>query len=180
MTQEELQELETLREEKRARIQRERAEAALKEAGVPAAQEGQKQRGKAFAAPRRAQHAAQDQQDPDDPAQPPALVQPRLPRQVSQPQQRPGGQLAQVKAQQLPQADGQVPIAGQGIIHRQRHRRQADPGQKSARLPELLHLLGKHPEGVRQDHFLAQAPDQPPQALRAARDGVFPVQQLLF
>ena len=36
MTQEELQELETLREEKRTRIQRERAEAALKEAGVPA------------------------------------------------------------------------------------------------------------------------------------------------
>ncbi len=36
MTQEELQELETLREEKRARLQRERAEAALKEAGVPA------------------------------------------------------------------------------------------------------------------------------------------------
>lgn len=36
MTQEELQELETLREEKRARIQRERAEAVLKEAGVPA------------------------------------------------------------------------------------------------------------------------------------------------
>ena len=36
MNQEELQELETLREEKRARIQRERAEAALKEAGVPA------------------------------------------------------------------------------------------------------------------------------------------------
>lgn len=36
MTQEELQELETLREEKRVRLQRERAEAALQEAGVPA------------------------------------------------------------------------------------------------------------------------------------------------
>lgn len=36
MTQEELQELETLREEKRTRLQRERAEAALKESGVPA------------------------------------------------------------------------------------------------------------------------------------------------
>lgn len=35
MTQEELQELETLREEKRVRLQRERAEAALQEAGVP-------------------------------------------------------------------------------------------------------------------------------------------------
>lgn len=35
MTQEELQELESLREEKRARLQRERAEAALKEAGAP-------------------------------------------------------------------------------------------------------------------------------------------------
>lgn len=36
MTQEELQELEALREEKRTRLQRERAEAALQEAGVPA------------------------------------------------------------------------------------------------------------------------------------------------
>ena len=35
MNEEELQELETLREEKRQRVQRERAAAALKDAGVP-------------------------------------------------------------------------------------------------------------------------------------------------